>query len=41
MNTQEKINAARKRIQELETLIKSWQNNECRKTTKTLELSNS
>ena len=41
MKTKEKIEAAQKRIKELETLIKLWQNNECRKATKTLELSNS
>ena len=41
MTNKQKIEAAQKRIKELETLIKSWQNNECRKTTKTLELSNS
>ena len=41
MRTKEKIQAAQKRIKELETLIKLWQNNERRKATKTLELSNS
>ena len=41
MTTEQKIAAATARIKELETLIKLWQNNECRKTTKTLELSNS
>ena len=41
MNKKEKIQAAQKRIKELETLINLWQNNEYRKTTKTLELSNS
>ena len=41
MTTEQKIAAATARIKELETLIKLWQNNEYRKTTKTLELSNS
>lgn len=41
MTNEQKIEAAQKRIKELKTLIKLWQNNERRKTTKTLELSNS
>ena len=41
MTTEQKIAAATARIKELETLIKLWQNNGCRQTTKTLELSNS
>ena len=40
MRKKEKIEAAQNRIKELETLIKLWQNDECRKATKTLELSN-
>ena len=41
MTSKEKIEAAQKRIKELETLIQLWKNDEHRKTTKTLELSNS
>ena len=41
MTTEQKIAAATTRIKELETLIKLWQNNERRKTTKTMEFSNS
>jgi len=41
MTNEQKIQAAQKRIKELKTLIKLWQNNERRKATKTLELSNS
>jgi len=41
MTNEQKIAAATARIKELETLIKLWQNNERRKATKTLELSNS
>ena len=41
MTNKQKIAAATARIKELETLIKLWKKNERRKTTKTLELSNS